>query len=160
MTILEMNSEMAGSLALFDKIKSVIFDTTGTVDTARLAGTGDMTNFRVKIAFQKALQKLHVKRELYGDALININKYLLILGGYGEDPDPGEIVWPEVLPINEMEHATSVQTDLGMGIVSKQTAAKKRGYDWEQEQERLADEQVNTLDIGTAILNSFNQGNQ
>ena len=44
MTILEMNSEMAGSLALFDKIKSVIFDTTGTVDTARLAGTGDMTN--------------------------------------------------------------------------------------------------------------------
>lgn len=156
MTILEMNSELIGSLSLFDKIRSIIFDTTGTVDTAALIASGDMTNFRVKVAFQKALQKLHVKRELYGDALININKYLLILGGFGDDPDPGRIVWPEVLPVNDQEQATSLQTDLNMGIVSKQTVSKKRGYKWTDEEKRIADEKTAEGDIGTTILNAFN----
>lgn len=159
MNMLEMSSELSGSLSLFDKIKSVIFDTTGTVDTAALIGSGDMTNFRVKVAFQKALQKQHVKRELYGDAIINLNKYILILGGYA-NADPGEIKWPDVLPIDEVGQATAMQAHMGMGVVSKHTASNKLGYQWEDEQARIADEKTGEGDIGTTILNAFNQTGQ
>ncbi len=159
MSILEMNSEMAGSLALFDKIKTIMYESTGTTDTAALLGTGDMTNFRVKIAYQKALQKLNIKRQLYGDALLSLNKYLLILAGsFGDDPDPGKIIWPDVLPVNETEQSNGLKIDLENGIVSKQTASEKRGYNWENEQKRIADEKTSEGDIGTNILEAFNRG--
>lgn len=156
--MLEMKSEMAGGLALFTKLRSVLFENTHTVDTdALVGGTGDMTNFRVKIVYQDALQKLGIKRELYGEALKALNKYMLILAGF-TNSDPGEIVWPEVVPTNEQEEVVGIQSDVGMGISSKQTAAAKRGYDWEAEQERMAAEKADESTLGDRLLAGFDRG--
>ncbi|MUG33631.1 hypothetical protein, partial [Psychrobacter sanguinis] len=59
------------------------------------------------------------------------------------------IVWSEPLPENEQEEMAAVQGDLNMGIVSKQTASEKRGYDWEEtEQPRIQQEQANNDTLG------------
>ena len=42
-----------------------------------------------------------------------------------------------------------------MGLVSKQTAMEARGYDAEQEQERMAAETANTQTAGGLLLRDF-----
>jgi len=92
----------------------------------------------LKVLYNDALAKVNSKRELYGDALIELNSRLLEMNGM--DNDAGEIVWPDVLPVNGQELSGELQQDLGMGILDKQTAALIKGYDWEQVQERLGEE--------------------
>jgi len=51
-----------------------------------------------------------------------------------------------------------LKTDLEMGLASKQTASHMRGYDWEEEEERLADEAQAGDNVGAALLRAFGQG--
>jgi len=45
-----------------------------------------------------------------------------------------------------------------LGLVSKQTLAAQRGYQWEREQARIGEEQAQGDNIGAQILRSFNIG--
>ena len=156
---LEMQSDLASSQNFFLTIRQALFDITRTVDIDSVADKlGALTNFGLKVLYNDALAKVNSKRELYGDALLELNSRLLEMNGM--DNDPGEIVWPDVLPVNGMELSSELQQDLGMGILDKQSAALIKGYDWEQVQERLGEEGEENNDIGTAILNAFNRGQE
>ena len=97
------------------------------------------------------------KRGLYGEAIVEINHRLLELAGAG-DTDGGEVEWPDVMPENENEIAMAVKSDLELGLVSKQTAAGLRGYTWEDEELRMADERMASDNVGAALLRAFGQG--
>jgi len=156
---LEMQSDLASSQNFFLTIRQALFDITRTVDIDSVADKlGALTNFGLKVLYNDALAKVNSKRELYGDALLDLNSRLLEMNGM--DNDPGEIVWPDVLPVNGMELSSELQQDLGMGILDKQSAALIKGYDWEQVQERLGEEGEENNDVGTAILNAFNRGRE
>ena len=156
---LEMQSDLASSQNFFLTIRQALFDITRTVDIDSVADKlGALTNFGLKVLYNDALAKVNSKRELYGDALLELNSRLLEMNGM--DNDPGEIVWPDVLPVNGMELSSELQQDLGMGILDKQSAALIKGYDWEQVQERLGEEGEENNDVGTAILNAFNRGRE
>ena len=156
---LEMQSDLASSQNFFLSMRQALFDITRTVDIDSVADKlGALTNFGLKVLYNDALAKVNSKRELYGDALIELNSRLLEMNGM--DNDAGEIVWPDVLPVNGQELSGELQQDLGMGILDKQTAALIKGYDWEQVQERLGEEGEENNDVGTAILNAFNRGRE
>ena len=156
---LEMQSDLASSQNFFLCMRQALFDITRTVDIDSVADKlGALTNFGLKVLYNDALAKVNSKRELYGDALLELNSRLLEMNGM--DNDPGEIVWPDVLPVNGMELSSELQQDLGMGILDKQSAALIKGYDWEQVQERLGEEGEENNDVGTAILNAFNRGRE
>lgn len=64
---------------------------------------------------------------------------------FGDAPafDPEAVIicqWASPETRNEQVEATVDESELRMGIVSKQTIAEKRGYDWDQEQQRILDE--------------------
>jgi len=103
------------------------------------------------------LSKLDDKRGLYGEAIIEINHRLLELANMA-NTDGGDVIWPDVLPVNQLEQVTALKTDLEMGLASKQTASHMRGYDWEEEEERLADEAQAGDNVGAALLRAFGQG--
>ena len=63
-------------------------------------------------------------------------------------------------PDNVQEEINVLTSDLGNGLVSKQTASKRRGYDWESEQERMQEEAAAGDNVGAAVLRLFNQGGQ
>jgi hypothetical protein len=44
-----------------------------------------------------------------------------------------------------------------MGVVSKETVSGRLGYNWDDEQQKIADDQTQNVDIGTAILRSFDR---
>jgi hypothetical protein len=62
------------------------------------------------------------------------------------------------MPVNEAEVSQAIRTDLELGLVSKQTASGLRGYTWEDEEARIADEAQASDNIGAALLRAFGQG--
>jgi hypothetical protein len=117
---------------------------------------GALTNFGIKVLMTDNVNKINTKRLLLENALEEINRRLLVMAGMEEVET--EVIWAEFIPINEMEQAQYYQMLLNMGVISKQTVAEKVGLDWEQEQERMKDEQQQNQDIGSFLLRSFNRG--
>lgn len=158
---LQNNSNIMQSMGLVEFLKESIFDQSCTIDPAamREAG-GQMTNFHVRVLWGNFLSKIHTKQQLYGDALVELNRRLLALSGI--QSDGGDVVWPEILPNNPVEEVAMLQFDIDNKIASKQTIAKVRGYDFEEEQARIAEEgkleNQDNADIGTMILRSFQNG--
>ena len=155
---LEMQSDLGSSLNYIKFLRQALFDVARTVDIDSLADKlGALTNFGLRVLYQDAMSKLDDKRGSYGEALIEINHILLELAGMNET-DGGEIVWPDVLPVNEIEQTTALKADRELGLVSKQTAATERGYNWIDEEERLGEEQVAGDNVGAQILRAFGRG--
>lgn len=156
---LEMSSDLGSSLNFIKFMRQTLFDIARSVDIDSLADKlGALTNFGLKVLYQDALSKLEDKRGSYGEGLVQVNHILLELAGMPSDG--GQIIWEDYLPANEAELITSLQSDMNMGLVSKQTAARMRGYDWEDEEERLNDEKVAGDNVGAALLRAFGQGQQ
>jgi hypothetical protein len=150
---LEPLGDLAAAVTFYEKMERAIFGVTRTIDPSDLADkVGQLTNFGLRVLYQDALQKLGTKRELYGDALLEMARRLLVIGGFATT-DPGGLVWPEALPENEADITMGLGFDLNNGLVSKQTAATKRGYKWEEEQDRIKEEQTNnTNNLALALL--------
>lgn len=158
---LEALGDLASSQQFLLTLRQSLFDITQTVDISSMTDKlGALTNFGLRVLYADALAKLEQKRRLYGDALLDINRRLLTINGM--NPDPGAIVWPEVLPVNEVEKVQSDTFQLGNGLVSKQTLAGEYGRDWEQEQERMTGEEevanANSNNIGSLLLRNFTSG--
>lgn len=153
-------SEMVAASKFLQWLVKQLFNTTRTVDLNSISDRiGDVTNFQMQVIYEDTMTKLATKRELYGEMLTEVNRRLLVIGGFS-NTDAGKINWPDIIPVNEVEETSSLQQDLNMGIVSKETVAMKRGYDYAQEQEKIAADKTNESNIGAALLNAFNRGNQ
>lgn len=121
---------------------------------------GQLTNFGLRILYKDALDKLDTKRQLYGEALKELNRRLLILNDM--NPDPGEVAWKEPLPQNETELVAGYTFDLNNKLASRETIQVKRGYDPEDEAERIkADQEADAKEmenIGANMLTNFSKG--
>jgi hypothetical protein len=155
---LEMQSDLSSSQQFLMNLRQAIFDISRTVDITSVSDKlGTLTNFGLRVLFIDALNKLSTKQALFGEALEELNHRLLVMANIEHD-DGGQIVWPDPMPVNEQEEVASLQADLSMGIISKQTAAKKRNYDPEQEQELMAEERGGEENLGSMFLQKFMKG--
>jgi len=155
---LEMQSDLGSSLNFIQFLRQGLFDIARSVDIDSLADKlGALTNFALRVLYQDAISKLDDKRGSYGEMLVEINHALLELAGMA-NTDGGEIVWPEILPIDPVGQSAALQTDMDMGLVSKQTVSNLRGYAWEDEEARIADEKQAGDNVGAALLRAFGQG--
>ena len=155
---LEMQSDLSSSSAFALSVRQTLFDISRTVDLSSMADkVGALTNFGLRVLYTDMLSKRNTKRAHLGEALVELNRRLLIIANMNGD-EPGEVVWPETMPQNKLELIQAVQAELGAGIVSKQTAAGELGRDWEEENERMSGEKKLSSDLGGFLLESFNQG--
>lgn len=156
---IEMSEMVAASNFLQWLVKQE-FNITRTVDLDSIADKlGQLTNFGLHVLYEDTITKMETKRELYGELLTEVNRRLLVIGGFA-NIDAGKVNWPYIIPVDEIEETSSLQQDLNMGIVSKETVAMKRGYDYAVEQEKIAKDKTSEGNIGEALLNAFNRGNQ
>jgi hypothetical protein len=149
--------DMPALIQFLNSLRDYLFSIGREVDTALFKDkVGAVTNMGLRMMYKDALEKLGTKRMLYGQAYQELNRRLLILGGF-----EGEICtinWPDPLPVDEVSETTALTSDLNNGLVDKQTASEIRGYDWEQVQERLTQEQANSTNAGAVLLNQFFKG--
>lgn len=152
---LEMTGDLSSLIQLYEKLKQAVHETTGTpeIATGKLENAGQLSGVALEIMFAPLVQKTEEKRLLYGEMLVEINRRLLDMGGFGSG-NRVSITWPEVLPKNAMEERQVAMMDEGLGI-SKETLQEKLGYDPEQERERR---ETNATDFGDEILKRFDAG--
>lgn len=170
---LEMNSDLGSSRAIAQDMRQLVFDLFRVVDIASMKDkVGALTNFGLRVLYSDALSKNATRRELYGDALMEINRRMMMLAAGSEDVPESDVIWGADLPQDEKEDAEMVRLDLQAGIVSRQTAASKRGYEWdtvrndagevvrEGEADRIASEAAATRDNEANALARFFTGNE
>ena len=128
---------------------------------------GSLTNFGLHVLYGDAIDKNSTKRELYGDAILELNRRLLVIAGYEmEASNPGKITWGEALITNVLEDMQADQLALGMGIIDKETIIKRYqtryGVDADTVMANLANETATAnaanSNIGAEILKRFSQG--
>lgn len=158
---IDAGSNFDGMIAFQQELKEAMFSIARSADPATVKDkVGQLTNFGLRILYKDALDKLDTKRQLYGEALKELNRRILILNDM--NPDPGEIVWQEPLPQNESELVAGYTFDLNNQLASRETIQVKRGYDPEDEAERIAADKETDLkdaeNIGGTMLTNFNKG--
>lgn len=151
--------DLIGSMDYLRLLRQSMFDRARVIDIDSMQDKlGALTNFGLKVLYQDNLNLVKTKRELFGDAIEELVIRLQTIANM--QPVVAECVWPDFLPVNEAEVSAAYQGDLNMGIVSKQTIADKRGYDWEKEQKRINGEKASGDNVGAAILRAFENGAQ
>jgi hypothetical protein len=154
----EMQSDLASSEAYLMTVRQGLFDITRTVDISSMNDKlGALTNFGLRVLYQDSLSKNETKKQLYGDALLELNRRLLVIGNKNAD-DEGHIEWPDPLPVNEQEEITGLTFDIQNGLASKETIAEERGYIWLNESEKIEAEKSQGDNIGAALLANFTRG--
>lgn len=163
--ILDFQTDIAGSLEFSKDLRQTLFDVAREVDITSITDKlGALTNFGLRVLYTDALGKCDTKRMLLGEALLELNRRLLVLAGHeGELSRPGEIKWEDPLPVNVLEKFQGQAEELAMKTVSAQTICEENGRDWETEQARMQEATAKTDNAtGAAILRAFNPigGNQ
>ncbi len=158
---LQSNADITGSREFAGDLQSAIFQLMREVPPSVINQLGSgLTNFVMRVIFADALDKTDTKRELYGDAILELNRRLLILAGYeNEASNPGVIVWGEPLPVNPSEKMAEQKFLLDNKLASKQTIAAQYDIDYEAEKALMdAEEASTTGNVGAFLLANFNRG--
>lgn len=145
---LEMSSDLSSSRNLSQDLRQSIFDIAREVDMTTVADKlGALTNFALRVLYNDALDKNDTKRQLYGDALKELNRRLMVLNNWtGEQSDPGKITWGEAMIINVLEELEVDEKAMSMKIVDKETVTRRYqsryGVSYEDIKERLEQEKA------------------
>jgi hypothetical protein len=146
-------AEITSSLLLYQELKTALLEATRIpkVSLGETQNAGPVSGVALEVEYEPLIEKTETKRLLYGPLLTKTAERILDLAGFG-----GWTVslgWPELLPSDPASEALGDESELRMGIVSKQTIAESRGYDWSVEQQRIAEEKP-SFDAGEPDLSS------
>lgn len=116
---------------------------------------GDLTNFGLRVLYNRAIKKTEKKRLLYAEAFDHIARRGLAVAGV-TPPETVVTIWPDVLPADETVEVATLTQELQAGIIGKETYRERRGYDNEREADRLAQEGTAGGDVGAQFLQILN----
>ena len=159
---LEMRSDLSGSMQFMDRLISWLLATARIprLDPA-VVSVGALSGFALKVLYGDLLEKTEVKRRTYGDLLVELNRRLCDLGGFGAEHYV-TIHWQDPLPEDEQAEMTRDQFELDNELASHETVATRRGLDYETEKERIAAEreerEAQGGNIGAAVIQQFMNG--
>jgi hypothetical protein len=153
---LEMQSDLASSLAFYRELKSALFAISSTpeITTGNLAGVGDLSGLAMAILYGPLSERTAQKQLTYGELLLEVNQHVLEMGGY----DPAEVtgtVWSEFVPSDTRAAREVATMDQALGV-SQDTILEQLGYDPETERTKRAQEET-AGDVADRALAAFDQ---
>lgn len=152
---LEMQSDLGSSLRYLNMLQQALHEISRVpeVATGRLEGIGALSGVALQILYQPLLEKTHTKRLLYGDMLVELNRRLLAMGGFGLE-NRTVLHWQDVLPRDPMQERQAALIDQQLGV-SADTLLQRLGFDPELERQKR---EVQGAQIGEQILTAFDRG--
>lgn len=159
---LEMQSDLSAALAFLDRLINLYMRTerVPNLDPAQIS-VGALSGFALKMLYGDLLEKTETKRCTYGDLLIEVNRRLLEMGGFGAD-NYVTLHWPSPLPEDWEEQKARDEFELLNEVASLETVRARRNLDNEVEQKRIDAERekrdVNDGNIGAMMARNFFTG--
>ena len=155
---LEMMGDMDKILSIYRELKQFTHELSRIpeVSTGKVESVGQLSGVALEILYQPLLEKTETKRLTYGDMLIEINRRLLAIAGYGDELYT-ELRWQELLPKDNLMQAQSALTLKQLGV-SGDTLMQEAGYNPDVERKKRALEPDNNL--GSAFLKAFDAGGE
>lgn len=152
---LEMETDLASTDMFYKSLKEALHETSRIPEVAvgKLESTGGLSGLALQILYQPLLEKTETKRLLYGDMLIELNRRLLELSGYGAE-NITELHWQEMLPKDGTQERQNALVDQQLGV-SNDTLLTQLGYNPDMEQKK---KQLNTEQLASGLLSAFDNG--
>lgn len=152
---LEMQSDLASSLRYLEMLRQALHEISRVpeVATGNLERAGSLSGVALQILYQPLLEKINTKRLLYGNMLVELNRRLLAIGGYGDDLNT-TLHWQEILPQDPMQERRAALIDMQLGV-SQDTLLQRLGYDPDLERQKR---EVAGAELGEQILTAFDRG--
>jgi hypothetical protein len=147
---LEMQSDLGSSITLFLKLKELWHEVTRIPEVAvgKTENVGALSGVALEILYGPLAEATDDKHCTYGDMLVELNRRLLDLGGYGYETWVN-IEWPETIPKDAAGEVTILAGDKALGA-SERTLLAKRGYDPDREAEQRAEEAKRNMELNAA----------
>ncbi|HMN13729.1 MAG TPA: phage portal protein [Bellilinea sp.] len=152
---LEMQSDLQSSLAVFGELRQFTHELARVpeIATGKVENVGQLSGVALEILYQPLLEKTEAKRVTYGEMIVEINRRMLALAGFGED-NITTIHWQRMLPRDIGTEVTAALGKKQIGV-SSDTLIQELGYNPDNEREKA--KQENTT-IGAELLRQFNAG--
>lgn len=152
---LEMASDLNSSIALYERLREALHEVSRVpeVATGKLDSAGALSGVALQILYQPLLEKTETKRRTYGDMLVELNRRLLEMGGYGAD-NITVIHWPELLPSDSYQEAQTMLVHQNLGV-SNDTILARLGYDPDLEKQK---KEASSAELGEKLLTAFEKG--
>lgn len=154
---LEMTTDLTSSIEYAERLKRDLHETSRVpeVATGKLDSAAGLSGVALQILYQPLTQKTGAKRLLYGEMLIELNRRLLEMQGFGA-AGLCSIVWGELRPHSTLEERQTLLLDKQLGV-SQDTLLAKAGYDPDAEREKR-DQELTTVDVADQLLGAFDKG--
>lgn len=151
---LEMQSDLASSIAMHKELRQFIHELARVpeVATGKVESVGQLSGVALEILYQPLIEKTEAKRVTYGEMIVELNRRLLALGGFG-DENITQLHWQDLLPKDAGVQAQAALSLKQLGV-SGDTLVQQFGYDPDLEREKRAKES----DLGQALLQAFDRG--
>lgn len=151
---LEMQSDLVSSIQMHKELKQFVHELARVpeVATGKVESVGQLSGIALEILYQPLLEKTEAKRVTYGEMIVELNRRLLALGGYG-DQLYTQLRWQQLLPKDVQVQANAALSLKQLGV-SGDTLIQEFGYDPDVEREKRAKES----ELGSALLEAFDQG--
>jgi hypothetical protein len=151
---LEMLNDLSSSIAFYERLREALHEVARVpeVATGRMENVGQLSGVALSILYQPLIEKTETKRRTYGDLLVELNRRMLALGGFGED-NITVLHWPELLPGDVLQERQAALLDHQLGV-SARTLLQQLGYDPELEQQKRQEEDAA---LGDRLLTAFDR---
>lgn len=153
---LEMQSDLASSIQMHKELKQFVHELARVpeVATGKVESVGQLSGVALEILYQPLIEKTEAKRVTYGEMIVELNRRLLALGGYG-DENYTQLRWQDLLPKDALTQASAALSMKQLGV-SGDTLIQEFGYDPDVEREKKSKELV----LGQALTQAFDQDAQ
>lgn len=152
---LEMQTDLTSSNEFYKRLKEALHEVSHIpeVATGKLESAGNLSGLALQILYSPLVEKTETKRLLYGDMLVELNRRLLEIGGFGSN-NVTELHWQAILPEDEKQKRETALVDKQLGV-SNDTLLMQLGYNPDLEREKVARQ---TDALGQEILTAFDRG--
>lgn len=126
------------------------------VAVGKVENVGQLSSLALKVLYAPLIARTETKRLLYGELLVELNRRLLAIEGFGEEILT-TLQWQDVLPTDPMQEVQTALLEEQLGV-SKATLIAKLGYDPEQEADKKAEEDAAAAEVAQRSMQAFDQG--
>jgi hypothetical protein len=151
---LEMQGDLNSSLEFYKRLKEAMHEIADVpeVATGKVESIGSLSGVALQILYQPLINKTKSKRETYGEMLIELNRRILEMAGFGSD-NICEIHWSELLPKDIMQERQAALLDQQLGV-SQDTLLMQLGYNPDLERQKR---ETNSADLAETMLTAFDR---